>query len=142
MQVALDYFTRLSEKTDRRRCAGAAAKAGGMAHTGADGSRTIDVFCTRCSSVVRIRQEPDAHGREKALLRAELARLHGDLDRIGEEFEEFKARLDIARTIDAGRFAEFAAKILEKGIEGMSAVEEMPALPRAGRDFGRFLSKS
>ena len=97
----------------------------GMAHTGPDGSRTIDVLCTRCTNVVRIRQEPDAHGREKALLRAELARLHGDLDRIGEEFEEFKVRVDMVRTADAGRFAEFAAQILEKGIEGMSTVEEM-----------------
>ena len=96
-----------------------------MAHIGPDGSRTIDVLCTRCTNVVRIRQEPDAHGREKALLRAELARLHGDLDRIGEEYEEFKVRVDMARTADAGRFAEFAAQILEKGIEGMSTVKEM-----------------
>ena len=96
-----------------------------MAHTGADGSRTIDVLCTRCSNVVRIRQEPDAHGREKALLRTELARLHGDLDRIGEEFEDFKTRSDLARTVDAGRFAVFAAKILEKGVDSMRTVEEM-----------------
>ena len=96
-----------------------------MAHTGPDGSRTIDVLCTRCTNVVGIRQEPDAHGREKALLCAELARLHGDLDRIGEEFEEFKVRVDMARTADACRFAEFAAQILEKGIEGMSTIEEM-----------------
>ena len=39
-----------------------------MAHTGAGGSRTIDVLCTRRSNVARIRQELDAHGREKALL--------------------------------------------------------------------------
>ena len=97
----------------------------GMAHTGPGGSRTIDVICARCFHVVRIRQEPDAHGREKALLHGEMARLHGDLDRIGEEFEEFKVRADPARTADAGRFAEFAAQILEKGIEGMSTVEEM-----------------
>ena len=31
----------------------------------------------------------------------------------------------MVRTADAGRFAEFAAQILEKGIEGMSTVEEM-----------------
>ena len=123
-QAALDYFTNLLKKIDK----GDVRDRGGgrgMAHTGADGSRTIDVLCTRCSNVVRIRQEPDAHGREKALLRTELARLHGDLDRIGEEFEDFKTRSDLARTVDAGRFAVFAAKILEKGVDSMRTVEEM-----------------
>ena len=40
----------------------------GLAHAGAGGSRTIDILCTRRSNVVEIRQEPDAHGREKPLL--------------------------------------------------------------------------
>ena len=58
-----------------------------MAHTGPDGSRTIDILCTRCSNVVRIRQDPDAHGREKALLSAELATLIGEMEARASKLE-------------------------------------------------------
>ena len=87
-----------------------------MCHVDKDGGRSIDVACTGCRTVTRIRLEPDAHGREKALLRTEVARLQGRVVSIERDFDDFKIRMDIARTADAGRFMEMVV-----GLAGVSA---------------------
>ena len=96
-----------------------------MAHVDGDGCRSIDVPCRSCPSVTRIRLDPDVHAREKAILRAEIARLCGEVDRIAEEFREYKLLADLARTAGAGRFAEIAARIREAGAENLRDREAM-----------------
>ena len=77
-----------------------------MHHLDKDGGRIIDVPCTACRKVIRIRLDPDAHGREKALLRAEAAKAIGWAKRVEEAFDDYKNRAEIGRTRDTDRFAD------------------------------------
>ena len=46
-----------------------------MPHSGADGGRTFHVVCAGgCKAVTIVRPDPDAPGRERAVMRAEFAR--------------------------------------------------------------------
>ena len=97
-----------------------------MPHTDADCGRTIDVMCAcGCASATRIRLDPDAPGRERAVMRIEIARLHGIIDRITEESAEYRKLMDMARTEDAGRFATIVARIIEMGAAGLCTVEDV-----------------
>ena len=97
-----------------------------MPHTDTDGGRTIDVMCAcGCASATRIRLDPDAPGKERAVMRIEIARLHGIIDRITEESAEYRVLMDMARTEDAGRFAAIVARIIEMGAAGLCTVEDV-----------------
>ncbi len=97
-----------------------------MPHTDADGGRTIDVVCAcGCASVTRIRLDPDAPGRERAVMRADRIRLYDIIDRITEESDEYRKLMDMARTEDASRFAAIVARIIEMGAAGLCTVEDV-----------------
>ena len=64
-------------------------------------------------------------GRAWAHARAEFARLHGIVDRVTEEQAQYKMQSDMAGTGDAGRFAAIAARILEKGADGLRTLEDV-----------------
>ncbi len=82
-------------------------------------------MCACCPAVTRIRLEPDAHGREKALLRAEIASLIRLVHRLKAEFEDYKVRADIARTEDAGRFMEMAVELAKAGAGHLRTADDM-----------------
>lgn len=63
-----------------------------MAHVDGEGCRRIDVACADCRRVTPIRLDPDIHAQEKAALRAEIARLYGELDAAKESFAEYRTR--------------------------------------------------
>ncbi len=97
-----------------------------MPHTDADGGRTIDVVCAcGCASVTRIRLDPDAPGRERAVMRADRIRLYDIIDRITEESDEYRKLMDMARTEDASRFAAIVARIIEMGAAGLCTAEDV-----------------
>ncbi len=73
----------------------------------------------------RIRLDPDAPGRERAVMRADRIRLHGSIDRITEESDEYRKLMDMARTEDAGRFAAIVARIIEMGAAGLCTAEDV-----------------
>ena len=88
-------------------------------------AKVTRVICVSCSHVMEIRQDLDANGREKALLRGELAKHIAATDRIGEEFEEYKRMSDEARTADAGRFAEIALAYASANAKSLRTLEDM-----------------
>lgn len=88
-----------------------------MPHVDEDGARSIDVLCPCCSSVTRVRLDPDAHGKEKAVQRAEIARLHGRLDAVEENARADKASYETARTRDADNLADALIRLMEDGAE-------------------------
>ena len=97
-----------------------------MPHSDADGGRTLHVMCTGgCKGVIFVRLDPDAPGKERAIMRAEYIRLFDIIDRITEELIEYKMRADLARTEDASRFAAIAARILDKGSDTLRTLEEV-----------------
>ena len=96
-----------------------------MCHVDKDGGRSIDVACTGCRTVTRIRLEPDAHGREKALLRTEVAKLQAWADSIARAYEDFKIRMNIARTGDAERFAGMFFGLMDASAESLRTAADM-----------------
>ena len=68
-------------------------------------AKVTGVVCERRSHVTEIRQDLDANGREKALLRGSLAEQIGVVAGIRDDFEEYKRMADEARAADACRFA-------------------------------------
>ena len=110
-----------AKNSSPRRCwAGWGGRSGrsDMPRTDAGGGRTVDVPCAcGCASVTRIRPEPDAPGRERAVMRAEYVRLHDVVDRITEASAEYRMPMGMARTEGAGRFAAIAARVLEPFME-------------------------
>ena len=83
-----------------------AKKAAMQHHLDKDGGRSIDVLCTACRKVTRIRPGPDAYGREMALLRAELLKSNGVVKSVEEAFDDYKNRAEIGRTRDSYRFTD------------------------------------
>lgn len=87
-----------------------------MAHVDGNRCRWIDVQCACCSQVTRIQLDPDAHAREKAALRAEIARLYAEVDAMADELERIKLRLAAASGFrspeDAERIVELDARVI------------------------------